>query len=224
MSFVTLNGVVVEYTISFKKNKNTYFYFKKNNFIQINASKYQTESQIVKHMEKNASVFLLKLEKVQSKIVETDPLIYLLWGQKLQRETIQGLNQITYDENTIFEPLLSTDQLFIKYKKFEKDIIQRELIELYKKYQHNPYVDIKNVTIKNRYTTTRFGSCNAKKRTININTHLVHYDLIYLEYVFLHEISHLTHQNHGPKFYQLLEQLSPNYKQLRRELKNSFQR
>ena len=41
----------------------------------------------------------------------------------------------------------------------------------------------------------------------------------YIEYVFLHEITHLLVQNHSKDYYNLFEKLCPNYKQTRNELK-----
>ena len=69
---------------------------------------------------------------------------------------------------------------------------------------------------------TRFGSCNPRSKVININLYLVNMDKKYLEYVFLHEISHLVHQNHSKDFYLLLSKLSSKYKQLKKELNNLF--
>lgn len=225
MKSITLNGIDVNYNLAFKKNKNTYFYFKDEGHIQINASKYQTEAQIVKHMLSNSSVFLSKLAKVQNRKTINDPNAYYLWGSKLKRQNSEdGINKIHCNDEFLFEPSLKPDQLSKEFKRYETELVINELNNIYKKHMDNPYVNIKDINLKTRYTKTRFGSCNAVKRNININTHLLHYDIVYLEYVFLHEISHLTHQNHGPKFYLLLEKLCPNYKQLRKELKASFRR
>jgi len=40
-----------------------------------------------------------------------------------------------------------------------------------------------------------------------------------IDYVILHELCHLRHRNHGPNFYKLLEEVCPDYKVLRKELK-----
>ena len=42
---------------------------------------------------------------------------------------------------------------------------------------------------------------------------------MYTEYVFLHEIAHLVYPNHSKDYYNLLEKLCPNYKEVRKELK-----
>lgn len=225
MQSIELNGVEVFYDLTFKDNKNTYFYFKDDGHIKINASRFQTEKQIINHMINNSDQFLLKLDKVKQRQIIPNHREYLLWGKTLKKMISRNKSRrIRYDDNCIFYPDIFADQQDIVFEYFEKKEVLKELHNLYDFYKDNPYVDISNITLKTRYTKTRFGSCNAFKRNININTHLVHYDKKYIEYVFLHEISHLTHQNHGPLFYELLEKLSPNYKQLRKEIKQTFRR
>ncbi len=199
-----------------KPNKNTYFYFKKDNYIEVRLSINHTEKYIMNHIKANGTYFLNKLQKATKKPIDESK--YFLFGKELDKFISEDYKEILITENEIKLPVNHTDQL----KAFEKKQILNILHNLQLKYQHNPYVNIDNITLKTRYTTSRFGSCNARKRNINISTHLVHYDVTYIEYVFLHEISHLTHQNHGPKFYQLLEQLCPNHLQLRKELRNKF--
>ena len=104
----------------------------------------------------------------------------------------------------------------------EKKIILEKLDKLKNKHLNNNLVDIRDITFKTRYMQTRFGSCNTVKKAININQHLVSFDEKYLEYIFLHEISHLVHQNHSKDYYQLLGKLSKNYAKLKKELNYKF--
>jgi len=117
---------------------------------------------------------------------------------------------------------MEIDQLEKAYKKMNKIVLLKELNLLKEKYKDNLFVDINNISLKTRYMNTRFGSCNPILRTININLYLVHYNIEYLEYVFLHEITHLVHHNHSKEYYALLKKLSPNYVQLKKEINNKF--
>lgn len=224
MEKVILNGIEVNYDLSFKKNKNTYFYFKDDGYIKINASRYQTKKQIIDHMKNNAEAFLQKLNKASHRKRSVDKDTYLFFGEEYKVIKHESNNvELDHDNKCIYIHLDNIDHINTLMK-LEKKIVIEELKLLHEKYIDNPYVDIRNITIKTRYTKTRFGSCNASKRNINMNTNLIHYDKKYLEYVFLHEISHLTHQNHSEKFYHLLSKLCPNYKQLRYELRHSYRR
>jgi predicted metal-dependent hydrolase len=37
--------------------------------------------------------------------------------------------------------------------------------------------------------------------------------------VIIHELCHLKHHNHGKEYYRLLEELVPDYKSIRKELR-----
>ena len=51
----------------------------------------------------------------------------------------------------------------------------------------------------------RWGSCSLADGTIRISTRLQGMPGWVLDYVILHELSHLLHGGHGPEFWQLLE-------------------
>ncbi len=51
----------------------------------------------------------------------------------------------------------------------------------------------------------RWGSCSLADGTIRISTRLQGMPGWVLDYVVLHELSHLIHGGHGPEFWQLLE-------------------
>lgn len=68
----------------------------------------------------------------------------------------------------------------------------------------------------------RWGSCSSKG-IITLSTELIKLSDIYIEYVILHELCHLRHHNHGPKFYELLSEVFPNWKPVRKELKQYIQ-
>jgi predicted metal-dependent hydrolase len=53
---------------------------------------------------------------------------------------------------------------------------------------------------------TGWGSC-GQKRTVNIDWRLVFAPKRVLEYVVVHELAHLKHRSHGPKFWDFLRKL-----------------
>ena len=68
---------------------------------------------------------------------------------------------------------------------------------------------------------TRWGSCNIEKRSINFNIELAKRQVKEIEYVILHELSHLVEKTHNQRFVAHVEQYMPNWKLYRKEL-NSF--
>ncbi|HEX2967851.1 MAG TPA: SprT family zinc-dependent metalloprotease [Bacteroidales bacterium] len=73
-------------------------------------------------------------------------------------------------------------------------------------------------SLRIRTMKSRWGSCTGKG-VIAINTELIRLDDKYIRYVMMHELCHLIHHNHGTGFYNLLSQLCPEWKILRKELK-----
>ena len=65
---------------------------------------------------------------------------------------------------------------------------------------------------------TKWGSCNAAKRHIRLNTELVKKPKDLLEYVVVHEMVHLLEANHSPRFVALLDQHYPSWREARLEL------
>jgi len=74
------------------------------------------------------------------------------------------------------------------------------------------------ITIKN--VNTRWGSCSTKNN-LNFNYRLMQTPIDCVEYVVAHEVCHLTHHNHSKKFWNLVEQVFPNYKACKKHLKQN---
>lgn len=70
--------------------------------------------------------------------------------------------------------------------------------------------DVKNVSIRSQ--RTRWGSCSSRD-TISLNWRLIMAPLVASDYVIYHELAHLTHLNHSKKFWSLVEDYCPNYKE-----------
>lgn len=57
----------------------------------------------------------------------------------------------------------------------------------------------------------RFGSCNSKN-VLHFSYRLMLYPREAIEYVVVHELSHIVHKNHGKDFYALIKSVLPDYK------------
>ncbi len=87
-----------------------------------------------------------------------------------------------------------------------------------KKYQPVVGIAIKNVSI--REMKTRWGSCNASKSYINLNSLLIQKPTRCIEYVVFHELAHLVHPNHSRLFYNYLSIHMSDWKSRKEKLEN----
>ncbi len=58
----------------------------------------------------------------------------------------------------------------------------------------------------------RFGSCSGKNR-LCFSWRLMRYPQEAIDYVVVHELSHIRHKNHGSAFYALIASVLPDYKE-----------
>ena len=68
---------------------------------------------------------------------------------------------------------------------------------------------------------TAWGKCNSKRK-ITINLDLMKYDQKVINYVVLHEFCHLRYMNHSKDFWNMVGKFMPDYKDLKKELKNVY--
>lgn len=65
---------------------------------------------------------------------------------------------------------------------------------------------------------SRWGSCNGKK-AVNLSWKLIQCPVKLIDYVIIHELSHLQELNHSPRFWAVVGRWCPEFRQCRSELK-----
>lgn len=68
---------------------------------------------------------------------------------------------------------------------------------------------------------TRWASCSRHK-TISLNYKLLFIPSEIVHYVFIHELCHIIQMNHSKKFWALVNEKEPNYKQLDKQLREAW--
>ena len=66
---------------------------------------------------------------------------------------------------------------------------------------------------------SRWGVCNTKTKRVTLNLELIKKNISCLDYVIVHELSHLIHANHSKDFWDLVEKNYPEYKKVRKLMK-----
>lgn len=74
-----------------------------------------------------------------------------------------------------------------------------------------------------RRQRTRWGSCSTRG-TISLNCCLLFHQPEVVGYLLAHELAHLAHMNHSPRFWRLVEQYEPRWRELDRELTHGWRK
>lgn len=83
------------------------------------------------------------------------------------------------------------------------------------------YLDLLNLDISHisyKIMKTRWGSCNSKKKYLNFNSILISSPPESIEYIVVHEIAHILHPHHGKEFWELVENILPDWRVRRKKL------
>lgn len=76
-----------------------------------------------------------------------------------------------------------------------------------------------NATIRSvnlRVLKASWGRCNSKK-DISLSTKLIERPIEFIRYVCIHELAHTFEMNHSQKFWAIVEEYCPDYKQIRKQ-------
>jgi predicted metal-dependent hydrolase len=97
--------------------------------------------------------------------------------------------------------------------KFFLPIVTERLHELNNRYFRK---EIKSVKMK--HATSFWGHCSRNGNLV-ISVRLLFAPAKVVDYVLIHELAHLVHHDHSPRFWKVVEQVMPDYEQAERHLK-----
>ena len=81
-----------------------------------------------------------------------------------------------------------------------------------------PVIGVRVAGWTQRHMTSRWGSCNIRRRTICFNTELANRPLSCLEYVVVHEMVHLLSRRHDDRFRAHMDRFMPDWRLRRTSL------
>ena len=189
-------------------------------------------------IDKNGSI-ILKTPKVSDEYIQNLLLKKELWIQK-QLSIFQNNKptKINFeDEVLLFGEVYSIDvdeakklrecleKLKINnkeniencYDKFYKSFSQEYLTNRLKYYSKVMNLNYTNVKFKKM--RRRWGSCSSTG-IITFNTEMIKLEKELIDYIVIHELSHLVHMNHSKKFHLLVSQYVPHYLELNQRLRH----
>ena len=130
-------------------------------------------------------------------------------------------NFLSIDRDRINFTYNNFDKSFIEYrnnqlKELARNRIKQVAPQYIEKHQKQLNKKINRITYKEIYS--RWGSC-SNKNNINLSIFLGKLPEDLIEYVVVHELTHLVHQHHQSDFWSKLGELLPDYRKHRKKLK-----
>ncbi len=203
-----LDGTTYDVVIVRKNNKNTYLRVKDGQII-VSTNHLVSVREIKKILDQNQK-FLLKALCIdwKEKQKERDTNLYI-WGHICEIKIGYSHNEIK--DNVIYlKKETDLDKFLTDYM---KKVFLEHLKRGYNRFEEDiPFPKLLRI----RKMKTRWGVCNTKKKIITLNSELLHYDIRCLDYVIIHELSHLVYADHSWRFWKVVAKYCPNYKEIKK--------
>ena len=132
-------------------------------------------------------------------------------------------NRICIDEKNIYLYLVDVTNDKIAQKEFgnwwrqtAKEVYQNEIDYFYENVIRK--YEITKPMLKIRKMKTLWGSCTPKSNRITLNEYLLKANIRCIQYVVLHELTHLLYPNHSSDFYDFLTIHMPDWSERKKQL------
>ena len=210
MEFI-LDGNTYEVVIERKNNKNLYIRVKDDKKIYVTCN-YLTTKMTIKHiLEENKTSIQKMIEKLDKHSIDSSKIFYL--GNIYDIIIDSTVREVYIEDNNIY-----TKDMNMLNKWYKNEIIRvfdERYVIVYNHFNEN----IKSPILKIRTMKTRYGVYNKKNHTITLNSKLIEFDIEKIDYVIIHELSHIIHFNHSKEFWNLVGKYCKDYKRIRKEMR-----
>jgi predicted metal-dependent hydrolase len=190
---IEINKIIVTVKLENKKNiKHCYLRILKADLIQIRANKYFTIFDAKDLINRKKEWIESSIQKMSEKSLNEDEFLLLGETKKYEDYNIKNID---------------------KFYRAEIEKILPQKVEEYSK-----KMNLFPTSISYRKNKRTWGSCNYKNG-LNFNILLMKFPIEVMEYVIIHELSHIKHKNHSKDFWNLVAFYCPNYKEVEKSFK-----
>jgi predicted metal-dependent hydrolase len=149
---------------------------------------------------------------------------HYLWGDRLLLRVIEhdAPPKVEVKQKKLFlyiRPSLSLEKREAILEEWYREQLKAAAEPLLTEWQKRMDVTIGKFFV--RKMKTKWGSCNPDRRTIRLNTELAKKPRECLEYIIVHELTHLFERTHNERFVKLMDEFLPGWR-ARREVLNAL--
>jgi len=166
---------------------------------------------ILKVLDENTKALQKMVKHIEKQNEKNNKFFYL--GNSYDIIIKEDTKKVYIDDNKIYTKDLKMLERW--YKDEIVKIFDERYVYVFNHFKEN----IKSPILKIRTMKTRWGVYNRKNHTITLNSKLIEYDIDKIDYVIIHELSHIIHFDHSRDFWNLVSKYCKDYKKIRKEMK-----
>lgn len=225
---IVINGIPI--TVEKKKIKNIYLRVQPPyGAVKVTAPKWASDKAIRSFIESRLDWIEHARQKYEATAKHGKPKYlsgetHYLWGRpyQLEVELITDRPHVTLSEDKIIlcVPMEFTaeqrEKVLLEWYRAQ---LKEAVLAVLQKYTQIVGKTPAEWRVKNM--KTRWGTCNVVDKRIWLNLQLAKKPPECLEYVIVHELTHLYERNHNRRFWAYVERFYPNWQEVRRMLNNA---
>lgn len=215
---IILNGIKINYNLILKNKKNISIKLDYNGEVIVYAPLDISVRYIEDLLVKKQKWIIDNYNKIMDN--KTSNKIMFLGKEFFLKIEKSNYEKIDIEEEVITIKTQNTNSDNVKltlsnwFREQANSIIIKRAIELSNECSLYP----SKILIRNQ--KTRWGSCNTK-REIRLNWRLILSPKYVMDYIIIHELSHLKYMNHSSDFWKLVESYNKDYKKAENWLKEN---
>lgn len=205
-----LDGVEYDVIIEKKNNKNLYIRVKEDG-IHVTCNYLTSKNAIDKVLKENASTLRKMVKHLEKQNEKSNKFFYL--GNSYDIILDDSVDSVYVKDSSIYSKNMKTLEKWLKEETLR--IFDERYVYIFNHFNEN----IKSPILRIRNMKTRWGVYNRSNHTITLNSKLIEFDISKIDYVIIHELSHIIYFDHSKSFWNLVSKYCPDYKSIRKEMR-----
>ena len=227
---LAINGKEISYELKRSHRRSVVAKIRRDGVIEVRAPLLYRESDMIAFLNQHKRWIFNHIDRLQNaenqqKKYISGEIHYYLGKQYTLQVVKSNKSAVSIEGNSLVVNLKSLENLehpdylehlVNKWYRAQAKMVFSELlppiIDKFKKYNVSPA----NISIRDM--RSRWGSC-SRRGNISLNLQLVKLNEKCIRQVMIHEMCHLVYFNHQAGFYALMEEMMPDWKQWKKELR-----
>lgn len=222
-----VHGEILPVEIVRRRGRNLYLHIERDGSLRVTCSRLVSEKQIASFLkEREEWVFQKRaqiLAGMDATMVSLKKNTLFWWGEEKQIGIHPGTrNSLVVGEKAVFTlKNMSQEDMDKAFARAASAEMMEQIHAMRERYDEGICrkngMPVPSITL--RKMKSRWGVCNIRTMHITVNSQLIHYPLECLDYILLHEYTHLLVPDHSQAFYRIVQEWMPDYKDRIRRLR-----